>query len=374
MDGTAKIFAENLRIRRCELKLTQKNLADQLQYSEKSVSKWESGTAIPPSILLPELAEALHTTIDALFDCADEPLFFLGIDGGGTKTAFALADRTGTIVRRTELGSSNPMDVGIEETEAVFAHGIATVCDRISLRKVSVFAGISGGITGNNRKAVHDILNRYAFARIENGSDAQSAVALGLGDRDGVAMISGTGSVAFSQRDGQTRRFGGFGALFDHGGNGFTIGRDAIIAALQAEEGSAPSTRLHHMLLDRMNCQSMLELLPAFYAGGKRKIASYTPLVFDAYKQGDRVAAQILHNNVRCMAELMETAAKPLLDRKPVNIVLVGGLTHQAEVLRAMLGNYFSDPEAYIVSFCHEPVVTGALLLAGMPRYNAEFS
>jgi N-acetylglucosamine kinase-like BadF-type ATPase len=125
------------------------------------------------------------------------------------------------------------------------------------------------------------------------------------------------------------------------------------------------------MLLEHMNCHSVLDMVSALYAGGKRMVASYAPLVFDAYKQGDRVAAKILQRNTRHMAALMEAAAKPLLDLQPVQIVLVGGMTHQADILRPMLCNHFANPSAYTVTFCQEPVVIGALRLAGMP--NASF-
>lgn len=40
-------FSTNLRILRMEKNLTQKELADLLKYSEKTVSKWECGACIP---------------------------------------------------------------------------------------------------------------------------------------------------------------------------------------------------------------------------------------------------------------------------------------------------------------------------------------
>ena len=65
----AKLFAKNLKQQRLSNNLTQKQLAQIINYSEKSVSKWETGEAIPPSQILPELSEVLHLSIDDFFLC-----------------------------------------------------------------------------------------------------------------------------------------------------------------------------------------------------------------------------------------------------------------------------------------------------------------
>ena len=53
--------------RRKELGLTQKELADILSISDKTVSRWESGNQIPDAILLPDLSEALKISINDLY-------------------------------------------------------------------------------------------------------------------------------------------------------------------------------------------------------------------------------------------------------------------------------------------------------------------
>ncbi|MDE5820755.1 MAG: helix-turn-helix domain-containing protein [Lachnospiraceae bacterium] len=52
--------------RRKELGLTQNQLAGSLNISFQAVSKWENNTALPDVEMLPKLAAALHTTVDAL--------------------------------------------------------------------------------------------------------------------------------------------------------------------------------------------------------------------------------------------------------------------------------------------------------------------
>lgn len=98
-----ELFADNLKRLRKNSKLTQVQLAEIIGYSEKAVSKWECGIAIPPINALFLLSETFNVSLDELFAHASAAKYFLGIDGGGTKTDFALADSNGNIIRRLKL-------------------------------------------------------------------------------------------------------------------------------------------------------------------------------------------------------------------------------------------------------------------------------
>lgn len=60
------MFHKNLSRRRKALGLTQEQLAQRMNVSPQAVSKWEKGS-FPDTALLPELADALDTSLDALF-------------------------------------------------------------------------------------------------------------------------------------------------------------------------------------------------------------------------------------------------------------------------------------------------------------------
>ena len=52
---------------RLERNLTQKQLAKMVNVSQSNIAMWETGAAMPNAAKLPELADALHCTIDALY-------------------------------------------------------------------------------------------------------------------------------------------------------------------------------------------------------------------------------------------------------------------------------------------------------------------
>jgi len=60
---TGYVTGGMIRMLREKQKLTQKQLADRLSVSDKTVSKWETGRGLPDVSLLEPLAEALHVTV-----------------------------------------------------------------------------------------------------------------------------------------------------------------------------------------------------------------------------------------------------------------------------------------------------------------------
>lgn len=363
----AACVAKNMRDKRRALGYTQRELGERLGYSEKAISKWESGGALPPSAVLPSLADVLDVGLDELFSHTGEPLYYLGIDGGATKTDFVLTDREGNVVHRYLGASTNPADLGVDVACERLREGIRLVCNGVSPRCISVFAGISGGLTGDAKERIRACLEGMGFARVDNGSDAQSIVAAGLGKRDGISVIVGTGSVAFVQKDGELHRIGGFGYLFDEGGNGYAVGRDAITETLWREQLGEDVGVLGSLVLKQAGTPTALEALGRFYEGGKREIASYAPCVIAAYEQGDETAAGILERNMACVARLIRLGREYLASEN-VPVVLVGGLMKRADVLLPMIERHLGGEGNPHVSVYDRPAVRGALLLAGMPE------
>lgn len=368
MNDIAKIVAFNIKSRRRALKMTQKELAERLNYSEKAISKWENGLGLPPSVTLPALARALSTDIDSLMNNPSDIRYYLGIDGGGTKTEFVLSDVDGNIIKRTVLSGCNPNDIGFQGMFDVLREGIFAVCGEIPFRYISVFAGLAGGITGDNSRRISEFLEQYHFGKTQNGSDAQNAVAISLLGDDGITVIMGTGAIAFAQCGGELHRIGGFGYMFGDEGSGFCIGRDGIQAALQSEDGSGPKTMLEKTVRQKCGKKIILDAIGDYYQGGKRLIASYAPLVFDAYLQGDEVAKIILHRNIKAISCLIIGAAKHLREREGIKVALCGGLMRDKDIIIPILEEYLRNdpPNTYKITVCDRPISHGALILAGM--------
>ena len=68
MDLLKLNFAKKLQALRAEAGMTQSELGEQLNYSDKTVSKWERGEALPDAVVLKKLSRLFGVTVDFLLD------------------------------------------------------------------------------------------------------------------------------------------------------------------------------------------------------------------------------------------------------------------------------------------------------------------
>lgn len=66
MDEFKKVVAENITRLRTSMNLTQAQLGEELNYSDKSVSKWERGESVPDVFVLKQIADLTGVTVDYL--------------------------------------------------------------------------------------------------------------------------------------------------------------------------------------------------------------------------------------------------------------------------------------------------------------------
>ena len=68
------IKINGIKPKRIEAGLSQKQLAEILQVTQAAVANWEAGTAYARASQLPDLAAALHCTIDELYQPPEESI------------------------------------------------------------------------------------------------------------------------------------------------------------------------------------------------------------------------------------------------------------------------------------------------------------
>ena len=358
-----KAFSINVRRLRKKHNLTQKSLADAIGYSEKTVSKWETEGSVPSIEALFRVANIFRVSILELFRC-DEAIYYLGIDGGGTKTEFALSDPNGKIVCRLFMDGCNPNTVGIENAKRIIENGVVQVCKDVPLSSVAVDAGIAGCASESYADEIKSMLEKMSFAACDVGSDNNNIVAAGLGENEGITMILGTGICSYVVKKEETKRIAGWGYLFDNGGSSFHIGRDAINAYFSAYDGSGEETTLVQRIKETFS-YSNSEFLKYLYSGGNKLVSSYAMCVFEEAEKGDKVSITILKKHIAEIAKLIRASLSHFSDYKEsVPIILGGGLTNQALLLPYLLDELGDDTKRCKIQVLNVPPVNGALELA----------
>ncbi|MBR7161268.1 MAG: hypothetical protein IKD07_02515 [Clostridia bacterium] len=284
--------------------------------------------------------------------------YYLGIDGGGTKTCFKLVDEEGTVLANVCKGASNPNDVGMEKTLAVLEDGISEACKGIPCSQITMFAGIAGGgMSGDHAEVLHRFFEKFSFFAFENGSDIENLASLSDEEKR-ILVIMGTGFIVYAINGTEKKRISGWGQLFDDGGSGYTLGRDAVSAVLSEIDGSGRKTVLTS-LFEKTLGESAEAHLTEFYKGGKRYIAGFAPLVFQAAEMNDVEAMAILDRNMRFVAEKIGTALAFLRktpSRTEIPVLFGGSLCRQSEVLFPLIQKYIAFDGYQLVLPNSEPV------------------
>lgn len=283
--------------------------------------------------------------------------YLLGIDGGGTKTEFLLTDSDENEIKRIFLGGSNPNSQGIENTFAVLKEGITKICKGLDVGKISVFAGIAGSKSSESQKLICEFLSDSGFASSGCGSDIDLAIEIALKGENGTAVIMGTGIVAYARSGEKLHRTGGRGYMIDKGGSGFHFGSDALNSAFEFIDGRGGSETILKLIENKLG-KKPEDSVAEIYNGGAAYIASFAPVIFEAYNLGDDVAEKIIDRNAYEAAKIIIAAKKNADDK----IVICGGLCKQKEILYPFLMKHLAYEAS--LTFLDEPMVNGAISLA----------
>ena len=274
----------------------------------------------------------------------------IGIDGGGTKTEFVLLTERGDVLKRIVLGGSNPNAVGVDGCESVLLKGIdamAAIHDHICAIQI----GVAGFSTGGHEDVIRGRLQkRYPRAMIACTPDIMNVIYAADVRGDCVAAICGTGFIVYAKTGDTLRRFGGWGYLLERAGSGYDLGRAALCAALADREGIGPYSLLTVLVEDRLGA-GVWERIHQIYEKEPAFVASFAPLVPQAYARGDERAAVILEENTDRMAELIGHAAKIGGN----TVVLAGRVISANEIIAHMLRRKL-PPEMEVIILDRPPV------------------
>ncbi len=299
--------------------------------------------------------------------------YFIGVDGGASKTAALVVDENEKIRGRGIAGGSNHLRVGIEEATRNIerAVNIALVEAGIAIREVEyAYCGIAGSDHPAHRQRVIDSLMVF-FPRGNFIVDTDARVALtgAVGFGPGIVIISGTGSVAFGRNaSGQESRAGGWGPTLGDEGSGFWIAREGLSAIVRAHDGRGLATRMTELLCGEYNlCRA--EDLPQFvYATTTHAddIARYGKLVIEAAQLGDDVAREIMTRGGSELAECVLAVARGLhMTNDTFPVAYVGGAFHAGELLlNPMSLRIHRDAPGATLAPPARPPVEGAAMMA----------
>jgi N-acetylglucosamine kinase-like BadF-type ATPase len=304
----------------------------------------------------------------------------IGIDGGGSSTRAALADSSGTVLGMGESGASNYQAVGIEGASESIRQAVEQAWRQSGMeprRAAAAFLGMAGVVSETDRNVIGGIASALDLApadRIGIDHDLRTALAGGLGGRQGIVLIVGTGSSCYGRRDdGVSWRAGGWGHLLDDVGSGYWLGLQGLIAVARAIDGRGGATSLTESLLATLKITDVQELLRTVHSVLTRaEIAALAPQVVQAADNGDHVAFEILRLGTEELARMVQAVAQQLgWISDSVECAIVGGLTGSDAYLAEIVSTIGKRaPNVQVVEPMLPPVLGGVVLGMEMLGWN----
>ncbi len=254
---------------------------------------------------------------------------YLGVDGGGTKTAFVVLDRRGTILATHHGGSAFYLETGMEALRVLINEGIREVLRAAGIPIHALdYAFLGLPVHGEDeRTAELDRLPEAALPRERYacGNDMVCGWAGSLACADGINVVAGTGSICYGEYEGRSARCGGWGELFSDEGSAYWIARQGLTLFTRMSDGRAERGPLYELVRERLGGRRDIELaawVQAELDRGRSRLAALARLVHQAAEQGDAQAAAIFTKAARELAELVEGTRRTLAIPKTQRVLV----------------------------------------------------
>ena len=258
---------------------------------------------------------------------------YLGVDGGQTSTVALIGDEHGVVLGYGEAGPSNHVKKsgGAAKLRRAVVGAVSAAWDHspFAAARRPAFESAFFGMTGGPEDKAALIAQAVRSRRLEVTHDAVTALMGATEGRPGIIVIAGTGSICFGMNAaGETARAGGWGYVFGDEGSAFDTARHALRAALSMEEGWASPTVLRDRILEFSSAADINEAMHRWYTEdfSRPRVASFSRVVDQEAKAGDRVARRILLNAALELSRLVERVRRRLFrSREEVLVSYIGG-------------------------------------------------
>jgi N-acetylglucosamine kinase-like BadF-type ATPase len=284
----------------------------------------------------------------------------LGLDIGATHSRAQLCV-DGEVVADAAAAGASLVAVGAASATAALDELLAQL--PLRPRRLDV---ICAGSAGASAPGTRQFLTEHLVPLTRSGNvvivrDAMLVLpAAGLDA--GVALISGTGSVAVGRFQGAEAQAGGWGYLLGDEGSGYWVVRAALQVLLDRRDSGLPPGELGDRLLAATGTGEVSALHELFYRQPHpRRWAGYAPLILSS---ADPAAARITAAAAEALAGLAMSAAERLAAPVSLPVVLAGGMFGDGALeaaVRTLIGNARPGSDVRTLA---QPPVTGAVRLA----------
>jgi N-acetylglucosamine kinase-like BadF-type ATPase len=271
---------------------------------------------------------------------------------------------------RGQAGPGNPRAAGFEVAQENILTAIESAFTDAKLPRQRVAAACFG-LAGAGRALEQKRIRNWADTQgifnvgIVTG-DAEPVLAAASPDNTGIALICGTGSLAWGRNaQGKVARCGGWGYLLGDEGSAYWIAKSGLAAAMLAADGRGELTALLPRFQAELRAANTDEMIDRIYSADMthERLAGLARVVFAA-SINDQTAQSIVDLAALKLAKMVEVLASQLGLPMAYPLAVAGGLIlHETTLYLKLLTHLNRIVDQSGVNLVSEPV-RGAVALA----------
>lgn len=294
--------------------------------------------------------------------------YYIGIDGGGTKTRCVLANENLKVIKSIDGLASNPLTVGFE----ISAERIVALIKKIAKNKKIEYCVI--GLAGTGRKKDSDLLfksikqvgtrKKLKIPPLKILTDIEITLEGAFNGLPGALLIAGTGSILFAKDNNNNFfRTGGYGRLIGDEGSGYSIGRKALSSISKSLDGRKPATGLSNYFSKKFNVINTNSLITLVNSHGFNT-ADLAKLIISLAEKQDKECIRILNEEIAELILHLRVLRRRKISNQ-IKLCLQGNLlatsNYYSRKLQQEIRKKF--PELKIVKAKYPPEI-GAVIIA----------
>jgi len=295
--------------------------------------------------------------------------YYIGIDGGGTKTAVCVANADELTLSYAKTGGSSWREHGVTKV----VQNIKDCIHELIGDDFAQIAGIAMGLPCHGEsidgdraleQAIHEV---FTDIPIYFTNDVEVGWAGSIALEPGINIVAGTGSIAFGKDvHGKTARSGGWSEFFGDEGSCYWMGRKVMELFSKQSDGRCPKDELYWTVRREFGLKDDFSFIDLAYeySSYRERVASLQFLAERAAKAGSASAIALYDEAVRELC-LLVSAVRSTLDfaEKPWIASYSGGLFKAGELILPQFTKAIEKDGGTLMPPQFEPV-QGAVLLA----------
>lgn len=269
-------------------------------------------------------------------------MYYIGIDGGGTKTSFTLINKEGLKLGQYITGTTHYEQIGFEGVENVLKEGFDLLISSLDIDRKdidAIFLGIPGYGEVKSVKSKLDkiVENLFEDIKFKVGNDVEVGLCGSLAGKYGINIVSGTGSIALGKDSkGNFTRCGGWGDYVGDEGSAYWIGKKTLEVFSKEADKRIERGHLYNNIRETLNLSDDFDIIDYAINTLKKdrtKIAEFSSICCESAKAGDKNAIKIFEDAAYELGLLVKMIINELDFENEVLVSYSGGVFKSDEII-----------------------------------------